>query len=415
MESFLDTKIKKLNGLNFFRLGIFFLPSTALFSGIFLLISTIFAVRNNGGLNFRDKWNYPFIFVAILMLLSCINAFSGWLSWVGLANWIPLFWCFCGFQPFLNSSNLRKQASFFLLAGTVPVLITGFGQLWFDWAGPWQLMNGLVIWFVSPGGQPEGRLSGLFDYANIAAAWLVVVWPFSLASLISKNTSHLKRFFAFVMAICIAAALVLTDSRNGWGGLVAAIPFVFGLSSWKWLLPLIFMFSLPIFLAVLPGIDQSIQEVARGLVPKGLWTRLTDIKFIDTRPVESTRLSQWKVALDLIKDRPLLGWGAAAFSVLYPLRKGLWHGHSHNLPLELAVSHGVLVSLILTGTILFLLIKSLFEGVVNNNYSIFDRAWWTSAFLLVSLHATDIPMFDSRINLVGWILIAGIRSMIKRY
>ena len=415
MESFFDTKIKNLNGLNFFRLGIFFLPSTALFSGIFLLISTIFAVRNNGGLILRDKWNYPFILVAILMLLSCINAFSGWLSWVGLANWIPLFWCFFCFQPFLNSSNLRKQASFFLLAGTVPVLITGFGQLWFDWAGPWQLMNGLVIWFISPGGQPEGRLSGLFDYANIAAAWLVVVWPFSLACLISKNTSHLRRFFAFVMAICIAAALVLTDSRNGWGGLVAAIPFVFGLSSWKWLLPLIFMFSLPIFLAVLPGIDQSIQEVARGLVPKGLWTRLTDIKFIDTRPIQSTRLSQWKVALDLIKDRPLLGWGAAAFSVLYPLRKGLWHGHSHNLPLELAISHGVLVSLILTGTILFLLIKSLFQGVVNNNYLIFDRSWWTSAFLLVSLHATDIPMFDSRINLVGWILFAGIRSMIKEY
>ena len=29
---------------------------------------------------------------------------------------------------------------------------------------------GKVIWFMAPGGEPEGRLSGLFDYANIAAA-----------------------------------------------------------------------------------------------------------------------------------------------------------------------------------------------------------------------------------------------------
>ena len=59
-------------------------------------------------------------------------------------------------------------------------------------------------------------------------------------------------------------------------------------------------------------------------------------------PWKHTRLSQWGMALQLVAERPWLGWGAAAFSVLYPiLRTGKWHGHSHNLPLELAVSSGV--------------------------------------------------------------------------
>jgi hypothetical protein len=52
------------------------------------------------------------------------------------------------------------------------VVLTGLGQLWWGWQGPWQVLGGLIIWFMTPGGEPEGRLSGLFDYANIAAAWL---------------------------------------------------------------------------------------------------------------------------------------------------------------------------------------------------------------------------------------------------
>ena len=43
---------------------------------------------------------------------------------------------------------------------------------------------------------------------------------------------------------------------------------------------------------------------------------------------------------------------------------------------------------------------------------IIDRAWWTSALILICFHATDIPMFDSRINILGWILLIGLRCMI---
>ena len=46
------------------------------------------------------------------------------------------------------------------------------------------------------------------------------------------------------------------------------------------------------------------------------------------------------------------------------------------------------------------------------NITIFDRAWWTSTFLLICLHATDLPFFDSRINILGWVLLAGLRCVI---
>jgi hypothetical protein len=38
----------------------------------------------------------------------------------------------------------------------------------------------------------------------------------------------------------------------------------------------------------------------------------------------------------------------------------------------------------------------------------FDRAWWAAALVLAALHATDIPFYDSRINVAGWVLLAGL-------
>ncbi|WP_320663587.1 O-antigen ligase family protein [Prochlorococcus sp. MIT 1223] len=407
-------------GSYFFQFGLFLLPSSALLGSIFLLSSSFIKPCHREISFWEDKWNYLLISTALLMIIGCFHAYSGTLAWLGLANWIPLFWCFWGFQPYLRTPDLRRRSAYCLILGTVPLLITGFGELWLGWDGPWQTFNGLIIWFISAGGEPEGRLSGLFEHANYAAAWLVVVWPLSLAALIQPFLNLRKRSFVFCFVMAVFIALVMTDSRNGWGGLIFAIPFVLGPINWTWFLPLFFIILLPIALAVLPGIDTGLQELARKIVPKHLWSRLNDMRFVDSRPIEGTRLAQWNVAFGLIKDKPWFGWGAAAFSVLYPIRKGLWHGHAHNLPIELAVSHGLLVSISIVGMVASLLIIALLRGVlvVNQNRNIdndnlsFDRAWWTSTFLLVCFHGTDMPFFDSRINLVGWVLLAGLRSLI---
>ena len=159
-----------------------------------------------------------------------------------------------------------------------------------------------------------------------------------------------------------------------------------------------------------PGVPELLQDPARALVPESVWSRLSDSRYAGERVLASTRLSQWGVALQLIAERPWLGWGAAAFSVLYPLRTGKWHGHSHNLPLELAVSSGVPAALALVGLVLVLLIVSL----RCSRMGLFDRAWWAAVLVLVVLHGTDMPFFDSRLNIAGWILLAGLRSRIRQ-
>lgn len=392
-----------------FQLGLFLLPSSALLASLLLFPALLVGSMRREGPLWADPWNAPLLFAAVAMLLGCFGAYSGSLAWAGLANWLPFFWGFWGFQPYVADARARRRAGLCLVAGTVPVLVTGLGQLWWGWQGPWQLFGGLIIWYLTPGGEPSGRLSGLFDYANIAGAWLAMVWPFALAALVQPGLSVRRRAVVVVLAAAQVAALLLTDSRNAWGALVLAVPVVLGPPSWTWLLPLLLLALLPVLLAVLPGVPLVLQQPARALVPDGIWSRLTDSRYGAERAVASTRLSQWGVALQLIGERPWLGWGAAAFSVLYPLRTGKWHGHAHNLPLELAVSHGLPVALAVIGLVLALLITSLRLGLRG----LFERAWWAAVLILVVLHGTDMPFFDSRLNIAGWILLAGLRCQIR--
>ncbi|MFM8524115.1 MAG: O-antigen ligase family protein, partial [Cyanobacteriota bacterium] len=164
---------------------------------------------------------------------------------------------------------------------------------------------------------------------------------------------------------------------------------------------------LPVLLASLPGVPALLQDPARTLVPQSIWGRLNDLNHQGERKLASLRLSQWTVAAGLIAERPWLGWGAAAFSVLYPLRTGTWHGHPHNIAVDLALSHGLPAAVLLVGFVLGLLIRAAKRGMPTG--PVFERAWWASVLVLVLLHASDIPMYDSRVNIAGWILLAGLR------
>jgi hypothetical protein len=395
-------------GWRCFQLGLLLLASSAFLGGLLLFVSLVQGCRRRQPL-LQDPVNRVLVVVSALMVLGCFGAESGWLAWVGLANWLPFFVGFWAFQPYLATAAARRRAGLVLLAGTVPVVVTGLGQLWAGWHGPFEQLGGLIIWHLHPGGNPEGRLAGLFDYANIAGSWLVLAWPFALAALLQPGLRLRGRVIVALIALGVVLAVCLTDSRNAWGALVLALPLVAGPASWAWLLPVLLPVLLLIALASVSGVPAVLQGPARSVVPEVIWGRLSDLAFAGQRPLAITRLAQWQVALGLAAERPWLGWGAAAFSLIYPQRTGHWHGHPHNLPIDLAVSHGVPVALLVVGVVVWLLVRAQRRGMAAG--PIWDRAWWTSALVLITLHATDMPFYDSRINVAGWVLLAGLRMV----
>ena len=389
-----------------FQLGLFLLPSSALLSGICLLVACVSGSRGRDRPVWRNRWTQPLLIAALLMLVGALGADTRPLAWAGLANWLPLFWAFWAFQPYLASEQQRRQAAWMLVAGTFPVLLTGLGQMFLGWQGPWQLGGGAIIWFVAPGGQPQGRLSALFDYANMAGAWLGVVWPLMLAAVLRPDGWR-RRGAALLLTLSTVVAVLLTQSRNAMGALALAIPFVLGPMQWFWLLPLLLLMASPLFLVVLPGVPPGWRQLGMAVVPEPILDRLLERG--GPTAWKHTRLGQWGYALELVAARPWLGWGAAAFSVLYPIYAAKrWHGHSHNLPLELAISHGLPVMLLIVGTVLLLLVVALRKGILQK--APMERAWWTATLVLVAMHATDLPFFDSRLNILGWTLLAGLAA-----
>ena len=161
LKSKVITRIKNKSLLEIgeltFLIGLFFLAAAPFISLFFLLPALIIGSFKREDKYFEDKWNYPFVLVTILMTLSCIInyqqsnlEYENNLIFISLINWIPFFWLFWGFQPYLNTTEKRKRCLLFVLAGSFPVIFTGLGQYFFQWYGPFSFLNGLVIWFQRP-------------------------------------------------------------------------------------------------------------------------------------------------------------------------------------------------------------------------------------------------------------------------
>lgn len=137
-------------GWRCFQLGLLLLASSALLGSLLLLLALVLGSRGREPF-WRDRANRLLVLAAGLMVLGCFTASSGWLAWVGLGNWLPFFWAFWGFQPYVATAAARRKVALWLVAGTVPVVLTGLGQLWWGWGGPFQALQGLVVWWIEPG------------------------------------------------------------------------------------------------------------------------------------------------------------------------------------------------------------------------------------------------------------------------
>lgn len=406
----------------FFSLSIFFLPSTLFIGILFLIPASIIGGFLQNKHFIKDKWNLPFLtFGAWIILSSLLQNFvlknnyeSIWNpinSIIGLGNWLPFIWLFWSLQPFLNSKTKRRSFSLILIASTFPVLITGFGQYFFNWHGPLETLNGLIIWYQRPIESPAG-LSGLFNNQNYAGSWLNFAWPFCLALCLEASNDLFRKTIALSFLSATGLAAFLTYSRNAWLGLITSFPIVVGKKGFKFFLP--FFLIIIIFIFILSPISNSnIQENLKLFLPEKILLEFSEEGYIG---LDSTRLQIFFSAINLIKENPIFGIGAASFPAIFLFETTFWKGHSHNLALELAVSYGLPATALFIGTIMCILFLSyfkIFNNKKNENVSFFDRAFWSALFFFMISQMVDIQYFDGKLSIIMWILVAGLKNIIE--
>ena len=420
------TKIFPINfqniEFNFFLLGVLFLASAPFISCLIFIYPTYKGLLDLKINIKKDRDTQIFLLVSIVLILKSIfsifvvnNQIESWtytLNWAGIANWIPLFIFSIGLNKYLNDSYKRKLVAKYFIAGTIPVLISCFGQYWFEWYGPFETLNGLIKWFQRPLSDNNQNVTGLFSNPNYSGLWLTMMWPLSIA--LMKEKIHFKEFLKskimFIIVILITTFAILTNSRNAWTGLFLSIPIFLGKKSLKWYLPLILIFVFFILASFLPFIPVEIKNFSEALIPKTVENKFSEIILnFNTFP----RIDIWSNAVQYIFQKPLFGWGAGSFPFLYNLDSGLWNNHTHNLFLELSVSYGIIVSFLIYYVYVKTLIKSYNNIFIKKcNSSICDRGWWIAFLIFFLSHLYDVLIFDIRINLASWIFLIGLKNII---
>ena len=422
-------KFKLLDiGTYFFRMGLFFLPSALSISILFLLISSIIGVIYQKKSFFERRINRSLIAASLLMISSSLihlinfnNSVSEslikakWdptLSFIGVLNWIPLFWLFITLQEYLKDNKARENAAKCFIVGVVPVLISGLGQSFFNWHGPNIFLNGLIIWYQKELTNPPFELSGLFSNPNYTGAWLNIVFPFSIGYLIKNEHISFKKIFISILIFTIVFSIVLTNSRAAWGSLIGSFLFMYWNKNLRIYIFIPVIFLIIILLCIYPIFGEPLQLFFRNLVPENIWMEFISSNFTD-RPL---RIDIWTESFEIIKKNPIFGSGAATFQILSTQNLNTPTSHSHNLPLELALQYGIPSMLIIVGNVVYLTyvsFKKIFISNLNTHKKfIYERAWVTSILMLILIHLFDIQYYDGRISIASWILLAGLKQII---
>ena len=123
-------------------------------------------------------------------------------------------------------------------------------------------------------------------------------------------------------------------------------------------------------------------------------------------------------SINLITKSPIFGFGAASFPILYSFKEERFE-HSHNLPLEMALSYGFITSFIIFSfyaTLLYLSFKKISSLSKLKNLELGSflnkKAWYASSLIFLLSHLFDIQYFDARISIGFWILLAGASNII---
>jgi O-antigen ligase/Flp pilus assembly protein TadD len=259
--------------------------------------------------------------------------------------YLLLFFLACAYTQ--RKQGASTLASGFLIATSALVL-----------CGVWQYVN----WWLDPqrdlsaGGQRVMRatLNSHNDFAGYLTLLLPLSWHAALEAENGGGRILIHRGRTVLMLFC----LVLTYSRAGWLGGIVAVAVSFALSSFQ--RPHVHTSTRPhvsflccCLVAIVAACYATPQRMAAQRITGALTQPASDMGISGRRII-------YRNTLEIIAQRPLLGWGASAFPLVYPQftqqnEQRELAFHAHNLFLQYAAEAGVFAALIFVAMVAFTL------------------------------------------------------------
>ena len=302
----------------------------------------------------RIRYLIPgFIFIIVLgvsTILSQVHWFSFWGSWerkMGYLAWLHFF-----IFALILLINTRKQSQIYrliiaILFSCVFVVIYGIIQALGLDPFAWTLDPFVVKRIFSSIGQP-----------NFLGSWLLLVIPLALYGVIkrpyfrnSKNFSLGIKILCFILLILLVWSLFLTKSRGAWVGFVALLGFMTVFLLWQKNKKLIIIPILSVLLIAILIVFLNQAEIDKEKISHSPFlSRLQS--FTDLKEAGNYRLMHWQASLDLIKQKPIFGYGLGAQRFNFPKyytpefavyeKPNIYLDYAHNDILDVLLASGVL-------------------------------------------------------------------------
>lgn len=398
---------------NGFRVGVSIFPLLPLVGGVLVVGGSIWVWWQDARQICQRSRLWLLALYLTLLLLSSWQALDPSAARLGLFHFFPFAFVFAAASQLMRRPRHLQQLAEAIALSSLPVAVIGLGQMFAGWQGP--LDWGLVLsWPLAAGGMPPGRMSSVFEYANVLANFAAIAWTVGLGLWAKAWRQGRWRWGLLWSAVLVGNALVLllTSSRNAWGVAFLACVAYAVFWGWRWVLGAIGAIAAAILGAAFA--PNPLNLALRRVVPAYFWARLTDDMHPD-RPVAMLRTTQWQFALDLTGDRPLWGWGLRNFTAIYETQMGLWLGHPHNLVVMLLAETGIPATLTLLGFVAWIVTAGIRQ---LSRWSEADSGWLfaiLAAFGATTVfHSLDVTLFDARLNILGWLLLAGVDGVSRR-
>jgi len=415
------------------QLGVLLFSVLPLLGIINLVFALLVGCRQKFRELIRRPLNWGFAIFSLWLIINSFFAYQPAESFLGLAHFLPAFLFFAVFSELIQTpAQMRRLAWLMVIPGSI-VVILGLGQLFLGWSEP-SFLQAILAWTMTAYGNPLGRMSANFMYANILAIYLLIVFVLGLGLWVDewqlKNNHHRRifgnytsaRFSSFRLSFlsftifCSGIGIVLSSSRNAWAIALLGALALATYQGWHWLTTAVVGIAGSIFWAAFG--PAPIRQWLRAVIPNYFWARINEQLYPDRIPA-SLRSSQWEFAWTMIQQRPWTGWGLRNFTPLYQAKTQFWLGHPHNLLLMFASETGIPATIFFYSLIGWIMAQAV---LLMNQYS-FDRerdkliifSYVITFTACILFNTLDISMFEVRANIPAWILISAMTGVVYHH
>lgn len=399
--------------------AVLLMPINTLVGCVTILITSLAIWQRHANQLVQTFVNQTLLLLGCWMVIIALFAENNGAAFGGLFNFLPFFVVFIAQSRLIRTHQQLKRLAWLIILPSIVIVGLGLGQILLNWYFHWKFLSidgsdGILLdWTITKGGNPPGRMSSLFYYATVLASYFVTTFSLTLGLWIEQwKTRRSPWMLIFLSGIggLNLLGLFLTNSRNAWAIALALIVTYATYIGWRW----VGAVAMWVIIAVLEAAfaPPPLSTWFRKIVPQAIWARINDQMF--DRPIASLRISQWHFAWDMIKERPLTGWGLRNFSALYQDQTNFFVGHPHNLPLMLSAEMGVPATLLfygLVGWILYSGVRQLQQLQDRRDRAIIFT-YITTFLACTGFSLLDVTLFDARINTLQWLILASIWGVV---